>query len=160
MGEKVKEIFEWSGDIDRERSTDTYHILLAEDDREMRALLARVMRLSGYVVTECTDGWHLLSKIGSFFLSSDRLCVDLIISDIRMPGVSGMDILVGTQKNEGFPPVILITAFPDEDVEELSRRLGAVAIFAKPFDIDDLLDAVRQVIPPEIMWKIEEVDHD
>jgi len=123
-------------------------ILLAEDDYDMRILLAWSLRESGYEVVECPDGIHLLDHVGSFFPPADPEDFDLIISDIRMPGVTGLEVLEGTREYKGFPPMILITAFGDEETHEQARRLGAVAIFDKPFDIDDLLTKVREIVPP------------
>jgi len=64
-------------------------VLLAEYDEEMRALLARTLRRDGYEVTECSDGVALADHLGSFVLADASEDVDLIVSDIRMPGVSG-----------------------------------------------------------------------
>lgn len=131
--------------------TDSYHILLAEDDTEMRALLALSLRKIGYNVTECRDGVGLLTYLGAFLLpdKSEHEHVDLIISDIRMPGFTGMELLEGAPKNEGFPPMILITAFGDEETHAQAKEFGAAAMFDKPFDMDDLLAKVRELLPPK-----------
>lgn len=123
-------------------------ILLAEDHLEMRQLLALLLRLEGYQVTECPDGMSLLSQVSSFFVSGEKQeHFDLIISDIRMPGVSGMEILMGGNEKDGFPPMILITAFGDPNTHEHAKRLGAAATFDKPFDIENLLAKVRELVP-------------
>lgn len=128
-------------------------ILLADDDAPMRAVLAEALRRDGYFVTECSDGVELLTHLASLLLAQKTLPeeqrdVDVIISDIRMPGVTGMSILEGVRDHEGFPPMILITAFGDERLHEEVRRLGAVAMLDKPFDVDDLLGKVHEVAPP------------
>ena len=123
-------------------------ILLAEDDEEMRNLLTLMLRKEGYRVTECTDGISLLDMLASFFLPSKEYDnFDLIISDIRMPGVTGMEILMGANELDNFPPMILITAFGDKETHILAERLGAAALFDKPFDIDDMLKKVRTILP-------------
>jgi len=127
-------------------STNPGHILLAEDDKEMRALLALTLRRAGYRVTECHDGVGLLTHLAPFLLPNgigdQDVC--LIISDIRMPGFTGMEVLEGVPKNEGFPPMILITAFGDEKTHALAKEFGAAAMFDKPFDMDDLLAKVHE----------------
>ena len=130
--------------------TDPYHILLAEDDMEMRALLVLSLRKAGYKVTECRDGVGLLTHLGAFLLpdESEHEDVDLIISDIRMPGFTGMEVLEGMPKNKGFPFMILITAFGDEETHALAKKFGAAAMFDKPFDMDDLLAKVHELLPP------------
>jgi len=131
---------------------DPARVLLAEDDGEMRALLARALRGDGYDVVECPDGFRLLEQLGSLLLSpevlgADPTPFDLIVSDIRMPGVTGLSVLEGLQLFEGLPPMILITAFGDAQTHAAAQRLGAVAVFDKPFDVDDLLAQVRQTAP-------------
>jgi len=127
----------------------SFSILLAEDDKEMRSLLALMLKKEGYQVCECTDGLSLLDMLASFFLpSEEHEHFDLIISDIRMPGVTGMEILMGTNELDNFPPIILITAFGDKETHMQAERLGAVALFDKPFDIDEMLKTVRTVLLP------------
>jgi len=122
-------------------------ILLAEDDYDMRKLLTWSLRRSGYEVIECPDGVHLLDHVRTFFPPAEPEDLDLIISDIRMPGVTGLEVLEGTREYKEFPPIILITAFGDEETHDQARRLGAAAMFDKPFDIDELLAKVREIVP-------------
>jgi CheY-like chemotaxis protein len=127
-------------------------VLLGEDDAEMRSVLSEALREKGYGVVECADGLRVLERLSSVVLSSAVTSRDpedfaLIISDIRMPGVNGMSILEGVQLFEHFPPVILITAFGDEETHAEATRLGAAAMFDKPFDIVDLLDKVEELAP-------------
>jgi len=124
------------------------YILLAEDDDEMRTLLSLVLFQAGYKVVECPDGWSLLERLESHILPGVKHeDVDLVISDIRMPGVTGLEILRGLPKGEGYPPIILITAFGDEKTHHKAEQFGVAAIFDKPFEMDDLLSKVREIIP-------------
>lgn len=127
-------------------------VLIGEDDAEMRSVLSEALREKGYTVVECRDGLNVLDRLGSVLLSPDVTSreperFDLIISDIRMPGVNGMTILEGVQLFEGFPPMILITAFGDEETHAEAARLGVAAMFDKPFDIDDLMHKVEELAP-------------
>lgn len=123
-------------------------ILLAEDDEEMRDLLALMLRKKGYRVFECNDGVSLLDMLSPYFLpDEEHENFDLIISDIRMPGVTGMEILTGANELDDFPPIILITAFGDKEIHMQADRLGAVALFDKPFDIDEMLKKVAEILP-------------
>lgn len=122
-------------------------ILLAEDDFEMRKLLAWSLGKNGYEVVECQDGYSLMKNLG--FLDNTELSNNfaLIISDIRMPGLTGLEVMQNTMSFVDFPPMILITAFPNEEVIERAKQLGAAAILAKPFDFDELLLKIRQLLP-------------
>ena len=71
---------------------------------------------------------------------------DVIVSDIRMPGVTGLSVLAGLRGIEGTPPIILISAFGDEETHAEARELGAAALLDKPFEMSDLLDRVRDAI--------------
>jgi DNA-binding response OmpR family regulator len=127
------------------------HILLADDTDEMRAVIAMRLRQQGYSVTECADGAELLSRLG-VYLHPEKVeeppqspKYDLVISDVRMPGVFGTSIVEGAGECPLFPPTILITAFGDDETHEKARRAGA-EVMDKPFDMNELLERVRTVI--------------
>jgi two-component system response regulator (stage 0 sporulation protein F) len=118
-------------------------VLLAEDDPEMRELLASTLRQDGLEVIEVRDGSALLDRLAEALAADGDLDgYDVIVSDIRMPGYSALDILAGVRRALRHTPVILITAFGDRVTHERAMRLGASAVFDKPFDIDDLRMAV------------------
>jgi CheY-like chemotaxis protein len=121
-------------------------ILIAEDDPEMRRLLMWRLRNAGFETVECADGWQLLDHLGNPVLSGEPDDYDLIVSDIRMPGVTGLEVLEGIHETEWFVPMILITAFGNEDVHRRARELGAAGMFDKPFDIDDLIKQIRKIL--------------
>ena len=123
------------------------HILLAEDNHEMRTLLSMSLRKNGYEVTEFADGHGMLDYYFSTNPIRKKAAIDLIISDIRMPFLTGMELLEGLHNSEGFPPVILITAFGDEKTHEQAHLFGAAAVFDKPFDIEDLVTKVQKIAP-------------
>ena len=128
-------------------------VLLAEDDEEMRRLLDQALRKEGYDVSQCSNGLSLLDKLGNKLrvpetLGRDPEEFDLIISDIRMPGVTGLSVLEGIRLFEGFPPMILITAFGDDATHSKADKLGAAAVFDKPFEIEDLLAKVHEILDP------------
>jgi DNA-binding response OmpR family regulator len=114
-------------------------VLLAEDDLEMRTMIACALRSDGHEVIEVADGWQLLQYLTTHTLNAapdER--IDLLISDVRMPGKSGLDVLAGMRWADWPMPVILITAFGDLQTHAEARRLGAAAVFDKPFELDDL----------------------
>jgi len=115
-------------------------VLVAEDDADFRKMLAEEFRTRGYAVTECVDGPDLVSKLGTYVLFGPPADYDLVVSDIRMPGASALEILDAMRDCDGVPPVILMTAFPCEDNRNEARRLGVAAVFDKPFEIEALMD--------------------
>jgi DNA-binding response OmpR family regulator len=125
-------------------------ILLAEDEPEMRAMLARRLRSRGHRVIEASDGTRLHALIDDLVLAGPpgAPAIDLVISDVRMPGCSGMEVLAWLRRCDWRTPIILITAFGDDELHAEARRLGAFAVFDKPFDLDDLCTAILNVQPP------------
>jgi two-component system, response regulator, stage 0 sporulation protein F len=122
-------------------------ILIAEDDPELRSLLSMVLTEDGHLVDEVADGRQFVDVLACLY--DDGIPVDiygLIISDIRMPGFSGLDVLSALRCLRSHVPVIIITAFGDETTRRLALGLGALAVLEKPFDLDELRAAVVNVL--------------
>lgn len=122
-------------------------ILVAEDDDEMRALLYQALSNAGYEVVALSDGLELMEHLASYLAPGSPVDVDLIVSDICMPWVNGLEVLRVIRQYVGYPRVILITAFGDDEVHTKASRLGAAAVMDKPFDVEELLARVREMIP-------------
>jgi len=120
-------------------------ILLAEDDAAFRRLLASILEAEGYEVIEAEDGVALLANIESTRARADPF---LVVADVRMPGLGGLDVLAILRCADWKTPVILITAFGDEATHAEGRDLGAIAVFDKPFRIEQLRGAVLEAMPP------------
>lgn len=120
------------------------HVLIAEDDVEMRRLLGGALRRAGFRVFEAVDGVDLRDRI----LHADGELPALVISDVRMPRLSGLDAVRAIRERFAALPVIIITAFGDHDTHERAAALGACTVLDKPFDLDDLVAAVRAVLQP------------
>jgi DNA-binding NtrC family response regulator len=111
-------------------------ILVAEDDAEMLELLSRVLREEGFRVLTASDGHQALARIeeGDF---------DLVLSDVRMPGPDGMEVLRRAMASRLHQPVILMTAFGSISSAVEAMRAGAFHYLTKPFNLDDLLEIVN-----------------
>lgn len=115
-------------------------ILLADDDAEMRRLLASVLKSAGYRVEEAGDGDDLRARLraleGQF---------DLLVTDVQMPGWTGLQALEWTKRHNPDVEVILITAFGDPDLHARAAALGARAVLDKPFDLVTLKQVVASL---------------
>src|SRR5262245_9498911 len=122
-------------------------ILLIEDDAEMRRMLAALLRRDGYLVTEAADADEALEWLGAGIVEGEpsRLPA-LIVSDVRLPSLSGIDLLAGARLWPRRVPVVLITGFGDARLHAEARALGAVCVLDKPFPIGALRAAVRAAI--------------
>ncbi len=118
-------------------------IVLAEDDDDMRQLLGDVLRRDGYELIEASHGSDLMQLLAKRLSEQGEVeRVDLIISDVYMPGWNGIEILEALRDSHVDVPVILITAFKDPALGTRAEGLGAYFVFDKPFDVDDLRTAV------------------
>lgn len=122
-------------------------IVIAEEDDQLRMLLAAMLRRDGYHVLEVRSGRQLLRYVGSFLLSGRLLDPpDLIISDIRLPDASGVELLAALRRADWITPVILLSASCDAERPVEARRLGA-CVLPKPLDIKLLRAAVQRLVP-------------
>lgn len=115
------------------------HIVLAEDDDDARRLIREWLWEEGCLVTEVATGTELARVVGAYLVGgSAGLGIDAVVSDVRMPGASGMEILRRLRERDPALPVVLITAFGSREVHREAARLGAT-ILDKPFDRARLL---------------------
>ncbi len=121
-------------------------VLLAEDDDEFRELLARRFRERGFGVGACRHGLQLVEELDRAFGDDGDGSVDIVVTDIRLPGVSGLSVLAGLATFGNRCPVILMTGFGDNETHVEAMRLCASAVFDKPFEVDHLIDRVEQVL--------------
>ncbi len=119
-------------------------VLVAEDDFEMRRLVAATLRRERYDVTEAANGIQLLDQLEAAAAQGWRFAA--IVSDVRMPLLSGMDVLAILRAAAEEIPVILITAFGDGETHAEAHELGAVGILDKPFDMSALTTLVAGAI--------------
>jgi len=114
-------------------------ILVVDDERSMRELLAIVLRREGYEVLLADNGRTAIGLL-------EREPVDLLISDIKMPDMSGVEVLRAAKKIDPDILGIMITAFASTETAVEAMRLGACDYLSKPFDIDLLKMKVREKI--------------
>jgi len=124
-------------------ATTAPRVLLAEDDAEMRALLASTFRSHRYEVIEARDGRELLDRLTDAMADGRR--VDCIVTDVLMPRLTGTEALRSIRNAGMVIPVVVITAFGDHATRIDAWLLGAVAVLDKPFDTEDLLRELRRM---------------
>jgi two-component system, NtrC family, response regulator PilR len=114
-------------------------ILVVDDERSMRELMAIVLRREGYDVLLAENGRSAIDLL-------QREPVDLLISDIKMPDVSGVEVLRAAKAVDRDILGIMITAFASTETAVEAMRLGACDYLSKPFDVDLLKMKVREKI--------------
>lgn len=116
-------------------------ILLAEDDADMRTLVADALRRDGHEVVETVDGAEALTSLNVLRRFPGEM-PDVVLMDVNMPRQSGIDVAHAIASVGWHTRVILVTGFGSPMLHDEARRVGAV-MFDKPFDIDVLRAAVR-----------------
>ncbi len=107
-------------------------ILVVEDESDLRKVLASLLRREGYRVDLAESGSGAIEMLG-------REVYDLIITDVRLPGATGIDVLRTSRELYPGAPVIVITAFASDEMAEEARRLGAFNFITKPFDNEKII---------------------
>ena len=116
-------------------------ILIVDDDHGQRSLLETFLRGHGYQTQSAASGEAALQ-----LLSEEPFA--MMISDVRMPGMSGLETLRRVRQKHLALPVLLVTAFADIRSAVTAMRDGAVNYLAKPIDLDELITTVRLVLDP------------
>ena len=110
-------------------------IMVIDDDREMRDSLSHLLAKAGWRVESLADATEAGQRIAGFQ-------PDVILSDVRMPGLSGLDLLRSLNGTDA-PPVVLISAHGDIPMAVEAMQDGAYSFLEKPFDPRRLLTALR-----------------
>lgn len=122
-------------------------VLIADDDADLREELASLLSEDGYDVDEAADGNELLDALTTAGAGpSERPSYDVILMDLMMPGFSGVDVLTALHTPPPRVPVVVMTGSEDDHLVRTAASLGAVAVFKKPFDLDDLRTALLNVV--------------
>ena len=117
-------------------------ILVVEDNDLNRKLFCDVLRANGYEVEPVADGELVLE-------AARRFDPDLVLMDIQLPNVSGVDLIAALKGDKGLAqvPVLAVTAYAGKGDEERIRAAGAADYLAKPVSIGPFMAAVRRLVP-------------
>jgi len=111
-------------------------ILIVDDELSMREFLKILLEKAGYAVTAAPDGVTALELV-----KNEE--IDLVITDIRMPRMSGLELLTELKQHCADLPVIMITAFASPDDAVLAMKNGAFDYITKPFNVDEIKGVIR-----------------
>ena len=115
------------------------HLLIVEDDPEMRDLLRKVLEKEGYRVSVSGDGHQAV-------IALDRETFDLVVTDMLMPCDGGLELLETVHRTHPSLPVIIVTAFGDWRSYSRALELGAAAFISKPLRMAELIAAVHAAL--------------
>ncbi len=121
--------------------------VVADDDAAFRRMLARALEVADLEVIEVADGLELVDLLERA-AAGEAERPSCIVADIQMPGCSGLRALASMRRLHLDIPTVLITAFGDEATHALAERLGAAAVFDKPFDLAEVRRCVVDLLGP------------
>ncbi|KUK11149.1 MAG: Response regulator receiver protein [Clostridia bacterium 41_269] len=114
-------------------------ILVVDDQEGIRQLLSELLTAEGFDVRLASNGMEALNSV------EEKCDPNIIIIDMKMPGISGLDV-VKELKGRGYKGIfILMTAYGELEIVDEAIKLGVEYHINKPFDIDDLLQLIRNV---------------
>jgi two-component system response regulator (stage 0 sporulation protein F) len=120
-------------------------ILVADDDDDMLSLVCDTLRADGHELSEAHDGAQLLERL-EHAIDDPTHRPDVVVADVMMPRLSGLGVLEAIRRARLHFPVVLMTVLADDSIWIVARRLGAIGVLHKPFDMDDLRTAVVNAV--------------
>lgn len=114
-------------------------LLVVDDDEGVRENLSELLHLAGYDVISAANATEALEKLAT----TD---VDLLVTDFRMPGRSGLELITAARGRNANLQAILMTAYGDGFTEIESVRRGAIGYVTKPFEADEIIGLVEKVL--------------
>jgi len=119
------------------------NILIVDDSRDLTHVIADFLSINGYQVHTAHNGHDALERMG-------KEHIDIVVSDIHMPGMDGFTLMTEIKTKYPDIPVILITGFSIGDAQKIAFEKGANAFVAKPFRLKDLKQVIESVSTDDI----------
>ncbi|HET7626985.1 MAG TPA: response regulator [Bacillales bacterium] len=112
-------------------------ILIVDDQYGIRVLLKEILQTEGFRTFQASNGIQALSMV-------ERHHPDLILLDMKIPNMDGLEILKRVNEQDFQTKVIIMTAYGELDMIEEAMRRGALTYFSKPFDIEEVLNLIKK----------------
>ena len=114
-------------------------ILVTDDDTACRETIRRALEREGHILESAADVDGAIEAV-------KRRHFDLIVCDYRMPGKTGLDLMIELEELGSHVPVLLVSAYADLQTETTAKELGAVALLKKPFRRQQLLEYAERAL--------------
>ena len=116
-----------------------FNILVVEDDENLRKLITAVLRQNRYNTIQAGDGIEAMKQM-------EEVHIDLVVSDIMMPGMEGTEVASNMRDREDYTPVLLLTAKAETEDRIEGLNMGADDYLAKPFAMGELVARVKAMV--------------
>jgi two-component system chemotaxis response regulator CheY len=118
-------------------------VLVVDDEADVRKVVRMTLQKAGYDVLEAENGEKAIETINA---GENRLLLDIVICDIRMPKINGVEAIAYFRANYPRVPVIVLTGFPDADMATSMLRQGVVDYLVKPVEGEKLRESVARAM--------------
>jgi DNA-binding NtrC family response regulator len=115
------------------------NILVADDDKNCRDSIQKVLERAGHTVQAAGDVDSALEALAMYHF-------DLVVCDYRMPGKTGIDLLIELKHTQASVPVLMVSAYADAKIETAMLQLGAVELMKKPIRRKELIDRTARAV--------------
>ena len=122
-------------------SPNKVRILVVDDEEDVRDLMQTVLAAEGYTVELAQDGAEAIERLGEH-------TYDVILSDMRMPRLGGLELLREVRDHYPRTEVVLVTGYANAETTVETQRMGAFGCLMKPFELADLLAMIQRASPP------------
>jgi CheY-like chemotaxis protein len=116
-------------------------VVIADDNDDMRVVLRSLVESLGAEVAEAANGGDL-----AILLAEDDRAIDLLVTDVKMPWASGVQVALSARNAGLTMPIIVITAFGDDRLRDQVTSLGAATLLPKPFRAEEFLSLARSYL--------------
>jgi len=116
-----------------------HHVLIVDDEKDIRTAIRRQLSGTHFEILEAEGAEQAMELLGA-----NALTVDVIICDVRMPGISGVEAVDYFRRKHPTTPIIVLTGFPDLDLAVEFMKEGVVDYLVKPIEKEKLVEAVQQ----------------
>lgn len=143
---------EYKSDLFFGASTGNGRVLVVDDEPDIRKVVRMTLQKAGYDVLEAENGEKAIEAINT---GENRLMLDVVICDIRMPKINGIEAIAYFRKEYPRVPLIVLTGFPDTDMATTLLREGVVDYLVKPVEGEKLRAAVKRAMDQRELASLE-----
>jgi two-component system, chemotaxis family, chemotaxis protein CheY len=140
---KENAMTEYKSDLLFGALTGNGRILVIDDEPSVRTVVRMTLEKAGYDVVEAEDGEQAIEAINT---GENRLVVDAVICDIRMPKINGIEAIDYFQREYPHVPLVILTGYPETEMAVSFLRKGVADYLVKPVDAERLRDAVEKAM--------------
>jgi DNA-binding response OmpR family regulator len=121
-------------------------VVVAEDDDDLSGEIAAIVRKAGGIPSQVRTGHGLFTKVAESLIHGSSERVSLVIADVYLPGISGLEAMVRLRRCGVATPLIVVTGQPSDEIDRVAAHVGANVVLPKPFGSSTLSRWIRALL--------------